>query len=54
MDNTHVNQLASTIQAAKERNLENIYFVACGGSLAYMYNQQYAFDVETTIPDICY
>ena len=50
MDNTHVNQLASTIQAAKERNLENIYFVACGGSLAYMYNQQYVFDVETTIP----
>lgn len=46
----HTNQLANAIQAAKERNFKNIYFVACGGSLAYMYNQQYVFDVETTIP----
>ena len=50
MENTHANQLANAIQAAKERNFKNIYFVACGGSLAYMYNQQYVFDVETAIP----
>ncbi|HEY9053293.1 MAG TPA: SIS domain-containing protein [Rectinemataceae bacterium] len=42
--------LSSAIAAVKARNPKNIYFVACGGSLAYMYNQQYIFDRETVIP----
>ena len=50
MENTHSNQLTSAVQAVKERDFKNIYFVACGGSLAYMHNQQYVFDVETSIP----
>jgi len=42
--------LSTAIAAIKNRTPRNIFFVACGGSLAYMYNQQYAFDVETGIP----
>ena len=46
----HGQLLAATIKAIKDKNPKNIYFVACGGSLAYMYNQQYIFDRETSIP----
>jgi len=46
----HGQLLAAAIKAVKGRNPGNIYFVACGGSLAYMYNQQYLFDRETAIP----
>lgn len=42
--------LVQAIEAVKRRNPKNIYFVACGGSLAYMYNQQYLIDRETAIP----
>ncbi len=41
--------LAAAIDAVHGRRPETIHFVACGGSLAYMYNQQYIFDRETTI-----
>lgn len=46
----HGQLLAAAIGAVKIRKPKNIYFVACGGSLAYMYNQQYVFDRETAIP----
>lgn len=46
----HGQLLAAAIEAVKQRKPRNIYFVACGGSLAYMYNQQYIIDRETEIP----
>lgn len=46
----HGQLLVAAIKAVKDRNPKNIYFVACGGSLAYMYNQQYILDRETSIP----
>lgn len=46
----HGQLLAAAIEAVKRNKPRNIYFVACGGSLAYMYNQQYIIDRETDIP----
>lgn len=45
----HDRLLADAIQAVKERKPKNLYFVACGGSMAYMYNQQYIIDRETEL-----
>ncbi|QQO07387.1 SIS domain-containing protein [Breznakiella homolactica] len=50
MSSIHAEYLSKAIAAVKQKNPKNIYFVACGGSMAYMYNQQYIFDVETDIP----
>lgn len=50
MPNDHGQLLTAAIEAVKRRNPRNVYFVACGGSLAYMYNQQYIYDRETGIP----
>ena len=50
MSNSHDAYLQNAIEAVKEKQPKNIYFVACGGSMAYMYNQQYIFDRETEIP----
>ncbi len=50
MNADHGTLLAAAINAVKEKNPKNIYFVACGGSLAYMHNQQYILDRETSIP----
>lgn len=49
MSENHAQQLDTAIEAVKQRRPHNIYFVACGGSLASMYSQQYAYDVETDI-----
>jgi fructoselysine 6-phosphate deglycase len=45
----HGELLAAAIKAVKERKPRNLYFVACGGSLAYMHNQQYIIDLETDL-----
>lgn len=45
----HVQLLSAAVEAVRQRNPGNVYFVACGGSLAYMYNQQYIFDRETEL-----
>lgn len=50
MEYRHTELLSNTIEAIRDRRPENVYFVACGGSLAYMYNQQYIFDLEMTVP----
>lgn len=47
---SHEELLKTAITAAAKIRPNNIYFVACGGSLAYMYNQQYIIDRETDIP----
>ena len=42
--------LENAIEAVKKKQPKNIFFVACGSSMAYMCNQQYIFDLETEIP----
>lgn len=50
MKHTHSGLLEQAIDAVVKRQPKNVFFVACGGSLAYMYNQQYILDVETNFP----
>jgi len=50
MNSEHDKLLSNAIDAVARRKPANIYFVACGGSLAYMHNQQYIIDRETVIP----
>ncbi|GHT69035.1 fructosamine deglycase FrlB [Spirochaetia bacterium] len=50
MSGSHAEYLQKAIGAVKQRKIKNVYFVACGGSLAYMINQQYILDCETEIP----
>lgn len=50
MASCHEELLQSAIAAAAKEKPKNIYFVACGGSLAFMHNQQYIIDRETDIP----
>ena len=50
MPNSHDLYLKRAIEAVNKKQPKNIFFVACGGSMANMYNQQYIFDVETEIP----
>jgi len=50
----HEELLQTAIAAAAKEKPRNIYFVACGGSLAFMYNQQYIIDRETDIPSFIY
>jgi fructoselysine 6-phosphate deglycase len=54
MSHSYAEYLAAAIEAVARRKPRNIYMVACGGSMAYMYNQQYIFDVETDIPTFVY
>jgi fructoselysine 6-phosphate deglycase len=54
MPSIHDDYLEKAIEAAKNKQPKNIYFVACGGSMAYMYNQQYIFDTETKLPSFVF
>jgi len=50
MASHHEELLQTAIAAVSKQKPRNIYFVACGGSLAFMHNQQYIIDRETDIP----
>lgn len=54
MNQEHLKQLQNAIEATKAAGIRNIYFVACGGSMAMMYPVQYIFDRETEIPTAVY
>jgi fructoselysine 6-phosphate deglycase len=54
MSLSHAEYLQKAVEAVLKRQPKNIYLVACGGSMAYMYNQQYLFDRETVIPAFIY
>lgn len=51
MKKEHKEQIMRVVKVLKERkNINNFYFVACGGSQAVLMAGQYMFDKETTIP----
>lgn len=43
------NQVKRALDVVKKRNIENVFFVACGGSSAIMYASKYAMDREAKI-----
>lgn len=54
MRSEHVNQIKSAVNAIKANEVENFYFVACGGSMAALGTGDYFFGRETTIPSRLY
>ncbi|NLB90689.1 MAG: SIS domain-containing protein [Clostridiales bacterium] len=47
-------QLKNALEAVKQREIKEVYFVACGGSKAIFEPIQYLFDLETSIPSAVY
>lgn len=54
MNQEHAQQLKAAIEAVKSREIGNIYFVACGGSMATLTPAQYILDREIDIPSTVY
>ena len=51
MKEAHVVAIEAAVKAVSEmKEINHIYFVACGGSLAFMMPAQYIFDRELDIP----
>ncbi len=45
-----IEQLNAAVEAVKGRKIENVFFVACGGSKAIFMPVEYIFSLETEIP----
>jgi fructoselysine 6-phosphate deglycase len=54
MNEAQIRELNTAIDAVKGREIENVYFVACGGSKAIFDPAQYIFDRESKIPAFVY
>lgn len=55
MKREHMEQINAAIKAVKaKKNINHIYFVACGGSMALMMPAQYILDCECEIPATVY
>jgi fructoselysine 6-phosphate deglycase len=54
MKTEHVNQLAAAINAVKATKVKNVYFVACGGSMASLATGDYFLNREIEIPSRVY
>lgn len=54
MKKVHTEQINNAIEAVKAREVKNIYFVACGGSLASLQTGEYFVDKEVAIPSKAY
>lgn len=51
MKQEHINQINAAVAAvAAKKNINHFYFVACGGSQAFMMPAQFMFDREIAIP----
>ena len=55
MRDLHASQIKAAVEAVKARKEVNeVYFVACGGSQAVLMAGQYMFDKESSIPSHVY
>ncbi|MGX6444034.1 SIS domain-containing protein [Neobacillus sp. K501] len=54
MKTEHVNQIAAAVNAVKATDVKNIYFVACGGSMASLGTGDYFLNREISIPSRVY
>lgn len=50
MKNEYFNQIEKALEVVKTRKITHFYFVACGGSKAFMHPVKYILDRETDIP----
>ncbi len=54
MKQEHVVQIEKAVAAVKQKQVKQIYLVACGGSKAFMHPSQYILDLETAVPSAVY
>ena len=54
MNQDQIKQLNEAVEAVKSRKIDNVYFVACGGSKAIFDPAQFIFDRETALPAFVY
>lgn len=54
MRQEHKNQIASAMRVLEKKEINHVYFVACGGSQAVLMAGQYLFDKELEIPSHVY
>ncbi|MDQ0429438.1 fructoselysine 6-phosphate deglycase [Planomicrobium stackebrandtii] len=54
MKSEHAAQIAKVVEAVKARDIKNVYFVACGGSMASLSFGEYFISKETEIPSFVY
>ncbi|MCJ7843089.1 hypothetical protein MUB24_19850 [Lederbergia sp. NSJ-179] len=54
MRGEHEEQIKRVLDAVKSRNIENVFFVACGGSMAALSFGDYFFTKETELPSFVY
>lgn len=54
MKGEHSSQIAAVISAVNERTIKNVFFVACGGSMASLSFGEYFISKETAIPSFVY
>ncbi|WP_261384238.1 SIS domain-containing protein [Planococcus sp. CPCC 101016] len=50
----HATQIANVVEAVKARDIQNVYFVACGGSMASLSFGEYFISKETEVPSFVY
>jgi fructoselysine 6-phosphate deglycase len=54
MKRKHVTQIQEVVNAVKAKNIENVYFVACGGSMASLSLGEYFISKESEVPSFVY
>ncbi len=54
MEELHASQIKACLDAIKAKKVENVYFVACGGSQASLSIGQYWIDQEVDVPGYLY
>ncbi|GGP09318.1 SIS domain-containing protein [Oceanobacillus neutriphilus] len=54
MKKEHVEQIQKAIKAIEERQIDNIFFVACGGSMASLSTGEYFISKDTAVPAFVY
>ncbi|WP_238457375.1 SIS domain-containing protein [Alkalihalophilus pseudofirmus] len=54
MKKEHVEQIKKVVDAVKAKNIQNVYFVACGGSMASLSFGEYFISKETLVPSFVY
>lgn len=54
MKQEHATQIQNVVKAVKEKNIKNVYFVACGGSMASVSLGEYFVNKESEVPSFVF
>ncbi|WP_318618048.1 SIS domain-containing protein [Sporosarcina sp. YIM B06819] len=54
MKHEHATQIENVVKAVKAKNIQNVFFVACGGSMASLSLGEYFINKESEVPSFVY